>query len=107
MEAVPYEIREADIDEVLAAHGRDRALSDEERNAARDHVMRQVNDINDIVRSAAEQPARDARPDARRAHEIGDRPGETSPARRDAALAAIENVLIRDGFIEPDGDRVF
>ena len=77
---VPYEIKEEDIDEVLGSYG---VESDDVRNAARAHVMRSVRDIDDVVRTATD--------------------------RRETALAAIEDVLISDGFIEAADDepRVF
>ncbi|MGQ0563155.1 MAG: hypothetical protein ACT443_14940 [Gemmatimonadota bacterium] len=73
MDPVPYAIREEDIDEVLSAY----AAPDAVRAAARDHVMKQVIDIDDIVRTAPE-----------------------TDARREVALAAIEDILIRDGLID-------
>ena len=108
MDPVPYEIREEDIDEVLDAYGD--ALDDEARAEARRHVMRNVNDIDETVRSAPEGPSGDAERGV--VHHTGpesDRPGDRATARRDTALAAIEDLLIRDGWIELDGDepRVF
>jgi hypothetical protein len=80
LEPVPYEIRGEDIDEVLGAYGE---TSEENREAARQHVMRNVLDIDDVVRTATD--------------------------RRETALAAIEEVLITDGFIDAGTDepRVF
>jgi len=104
MDPVPYEIREEDVDEVLSAHeptgGGD--WPEERRVQARKHVMSNVTDIDETVRSAAEEPRQGA--DANRAGDISDHPGDRSPARRDMALAAIEDLLIRDGFIDVDGD---
>ena len=111
MDPVPYEIRAEDVDEVLSAYesasGGD--WTDDTRNAARRHVMSRVTDIDEIVRSAPED-ARDALSSrGRHAHPESMRPGEQSEARRELALAAIEDLLIRDGFIDVTDDegRVF
>lgn len=109
MEPVPYEIRESDVDEVLNAYeptdGGD--WPDGEREKARSHVMRNVEDLDVTVRSAAEDENRSAEYD--RSGPISDHPGDRAPARRQMALAAIEDLLIRDGFIDIDDDegRVF
>ena len=101
MEPVPYEIREEDVDEVLSAHeptdGGDWA--EEQRARARDHVMKNVTELDRIVRSAAEDESGTVQGQPSRAGDIADRPGDRAPARRDMALAAIEDLLIRDGFI--------
>jgi hypothetical protein len=84
VEPVPYQIREEDIDEVLRAYD----ATPDVRAAAREHVLSQVQDIDVIVRTAPEDP-------------------ETG-ARREVALAAIEDVLIRDGFVDdPGDDRIY
>lgn len=82
-EPVPYEIREDDVDEVLSAYD----VPDNMRADARRHIMQQVRAIDDVVRTAPEN--------------IGD--------RREVALAAIEDTLIRDGFLDatPDEPRVY
>jgi hypothetical protein len=111
MEPVPYEIREEDIDEVLSAYepvgGGE--WSDEDRTDIRAHVMRSILDIDDIVRSVPEDGPQDATADATRAGSLSERPGDESAARREMALAAIEDLLIRDGYIDlaPDESRVF
>jgi hypothetical protein len=112
MEPIPYEIRPDDIDEVLSAYaGMGDEMAQEDRAAAHAHVMRHVLDLNETIRTAPEerrlQPRVDAE-DADRALPLDHAPGDASP-RREMALAAIEDLLIRDGFIEPAGgeDRVF
>jgi hypothetical protein len=112
MDPVPYEIRPEDVDEVLGAYqGQDGDWTEDDRAEARAHVMRNVVELNDTVRTAPEerrlQPRRDAE-DADRALPLGHGPGDAGP-RRELALAAIEDLLIRDGFLEPAGDeeRVF
>jgi hypothetical protein len=109
MDPVPYEIREDDVDEVLSAWestgGGD--FDDDTRREARQHVMRNITEVNDIVRTApADRRVRGRDLDA---DGSGTAPREDSTDRRDLALAAIEDLLIRDGFIETDGSepRVF
>jgi hypothetical protein len=104
MDPVPYEIRAEDVDEVLSAwESVGGSWTREERAAAHDHVMSQVLDIDEIVRTAPEE--RRLMP---RAGEMSGKVGDDSP-RRDMALAAIEDVLIRDGFIDTTSseERVF
>lgn len=107
MEPVPYEIREEDVHEVLSAYESTggREWTDERRRGAIDHVLKNVVDLDDIVRTAPE----DRRRTGSRAGSTTERPGETSPERREMALAAIEDLLIRDGWIElaEDETRAF
>jgi hypothetical protein len=101
MQPVPYEIREEDVDEVLGAYAPPEADAwpDDVRAEARRHVMRHVTELGAIIRTVAEDAT--AAPADRPPGSIGDRPGDRSPERREMALAAIEDLLIRDGFIEP------
>lgn len=80
MDPVPYTIREADVEEVLTAY----ETPADTRAAARDHVMKQVMEIDEIVRTAPEQGGND---------------------RQELALAAIEDILIRDGFVDLAADE--
>lgn len=111
MDAVPYEIKEEDIDEVLDAYeptgGGD--WPEERREEARAHVMENVLDVNETVRSASEDPSDALGAAGDRMGNVGDRPGDRAPARREMALAAIEDLLIRDGYLDVDSDeeRVF
>lgn len=112
MDPVPYQIREEDVDEVLGAYEATGGgtFTDEDRASAREHVMRHVLELDETVRSAPESDtARETRADVPRAGTGNERPGEDSAVRREMALAAIEDLLIRDGFIEADADdrRVF
>ena len=100
MEPVPYHIREEDIDEVLSAYD----TPDDVRSSARAHVMRQVTDIDFIVRTSPENSEAPLA-ELYRAGQVGDEPGDQSYDRREVALAAIEDVLIRDGFIEMSADE--
>lgn len=111
MKPVPYEIREDDVDEVLNAYepagGGD--WPEEARSQARSHVMRHVTEIDETVRSASEDPSDALGAAGDRMGDAADRPGDRAPARRGMALAAIEDLLIRDGFVTPgaDEERVF
>jgi hypothetical protein len=73
---IPYRISEADVDEVLSAYD----VPENLRADAQQHVMRSLLDIDEVVRTAPE-------------NEID---------RRDVALAEIEEILISDGYIEPE-----
>jgi hypothetical protein len=111
MDPVPYEIREDDVDEVISAYeavgGGD--YTEEDRVGARRHVMRNLIDLNEMVSSAPEERRVGRREFGDRSQPVGIRPGDQSNARREMALAAIEDLLIRDGFIELEADeeRVF
>jgi hypothetical protein len=114
MQPIPYEIREEDVDEVLSAYesvgGND--WTEDRRVEARRHVMRHVIELNEMVQTAPEDRRVSARVDAEdepRARPVTKGPGELPSARREMALAAIEDLLIRDGFIETtlDEERVF
>src|SRR4051812_35538212 len=103
MEPVPYEIREDDVYEVLGAYG-----AAENRDDAVRHVMARVRDINEIVRTAPETPRDEGRLHRDILEPEAARPGDQSDARRDLALAAIEDVLITGGFVEAAAEaRVF
>ena len=106
MDPVPYEIREEDVDEVLSAYEGvgGGAFTDDERAEARRHIMRHVLDIDEIVRAAPED--RRALP---RDVPAESAPREESYPRRELALAAIEDLLIRDGYIDASEEeaRVF
>ncbi|MGH7505967.1 MAG: hypothetical protein ACRELX_09965 [Longimicrobiales bacterium] len=114
MEPVPYEIRVDDVDEVLNAYeptggGR---FSNDERREIRAHVMSHVTELDEVVRATPEtEDVDDAGQGALpgRAGPTGERPGDQSSARRDMALGAIEDLLIRDGFLElfADESRTF
>jgi hypothetical protein len=106
MDAVPYEIRPDDVDEVLNAYApTGDSWPDEERDEAIRHVMSSVLDLNETVRTAPEAAADEVRGAENRAGPVGDRPGDRSEDRRELALAAIEDLLIRDGFIDVDDDE--
>lgn len=111
MEPVPYEIRDEDIDEVLDAYeptgGGD--WPEDRRDEVRGHVMDHVLELGETIRSASEDPSDAQGAAGDRMGDVGDRPGERAPDRRDMALAAIEDLLIRDGYLDLDADeeRVF
>jgi hypothetical protein len=104
MEPVPYEVREEDVDEVLGAYGADAAVRDD----AVKHVMQHVQDIDDIVRTAPETSMDPAALHRNVNEPISTHPGDQSADRRELALGAIEEILIRDGFVEASAEsRVF
>ena len=110
MEPIPYRIREEDVDEVLDAYQPSGGgeWTDDARVNARAHVMRNVLEIDDVVRTLPE----DARPltdTVARTHAAGDDSSAGNEARREVALAVIEDLLIRDGFLRagPGEERVF
>lgn len=111
MDAVPYEISQEDVNQVLSAYeptgGGD--WPDKRRQEARDHVMKHVLELDETIRTASEDPSDAQATAGERMGGIASRPGERSPAREGMALAAIEDLLIRDGFIDVDADedRVF
>ncbi|HUF52025.1 MAG TPA: hypothetical protein VMN60_14470 [Longimicrobiales bacterium] len=115
MDPVPYEIREDDVDEVLSAYegvgGGD--FSEEVRSQARRHVMRHVLDIDELVRTAPEERRLRQREVAAETPAGGMAaaavPADESYPRRELALAVIEDLLIRDGFIDAaeEETRVF
>jgi hypothetical protein len=107
MDPVPYEIREEDVDEVLAAYEPvgGGGWPEEVREEARQHVMTHIVELNDTIRTGAEGPGGSTGSAADRIRESGERPGEGSPERRDMALAALEDLLIRDGFIDLEAEE--
>jgi hypothetical protein len=111
MDAVPYEIRNEDVDEVLDAYEPTGGgeWPEESRREVREYVMKNVLELGETVRSASEDPSDRLGSAGDRMGDIGDRPGERSQDRREMALAAIEDLLIRDGYLEVDEDdeRVF
>jgi len=108
MDPVPYKITPDDVDEVLSAHESvGGSWTEQQRAEAREHVMRHVLEIDEAVRTAPEDRRVTPRPDPSVPDGTG--PEEPSPARREMALAAIEDLLIRDGFIDiaDDSERVY
>ena len=78
-EPIPYLLREEDVDEVLSAY----AAPDSIRAEAKQHVMRHVLEIDEVVRTAPED----------------------AEERREFALAEIEDLLIKDGFVDAGVDE--
>jgi len=105
MEPVSYEIRADDIEEVLTAY----QVPEEQRAQAREHVLKHVLDVDDIAKAAPEIGMERVRRDEWIDGPGLTQPGDQSPARRELALAAIEDLLIRDGFLDlgVDDKRVF
>lgn len=83
MEPIPYRISEEDVEEVLSAY----AVPDDVRPDAVAHVRSRLLDIDEEVRTLPEDVA----------------------ARREMALAEIEDILINDGYIDaaPDEPRIY
>ena len=84
------------------------AVDAQARMVAREHVMRYVTEIDEVVRTAPEVPLERLLVDRYEGGEA-DRPGDMSAARQEMALAVIEDILIRDGFIElfPNEKRIY
>jgi hypothetical protein len=110
MDPMPYEIRQEDVDEVLSAYESTGGSewTPDRRREAHGHVMRNVSDLNDTIRTAPDERRIRPRGGTGDAETEGSQPRDDSP-RRDLALAAIEDLLIRDGFLDvrADEDRVF
>ncbi|MGH7445966.1 MAG: hypothetical protein ACRELT_00300 [Longimicrobiales bacterium] len=107
MDPVPYEIRKEDVDEVLGAYESvGGSWTPDDRDAAMKHVMARVLEIDEAVRTTPED--RRVMPRGDRTQPEGSSPGDDSP-RREMALAAIEDILIRDGFIDVSDteERIF
>jgi hypothetical protein len=102
MDPVPYEIREEDIDEVLSAYEPvgGGAWPEEVRIGVREHVMLHLTELDEEIRTAPEEPFDAMVDDPYRAGSIRERPGDRAPDRRELALGAIEDLLIREGFID-------
>lgn len=104
MDPVPYQITEEDVDEVLnayeAAGGGE--FPEDERAGIRRHVLLHVTELNEIVRTAPETDEAETGSGGLtdRVATVGEGPGARSSARRELALAAIEDLLIREGTIE-------
>ncbi|MGH7462118.1 MAG: hypothetical protein ACREMA_13995 [Longimicrobiales bacterium] len=100
MEPIPYRVREQDIDEVLSAYeaAGGGTWNAEERAEARAHVMRNVLDIDEVVATTPEDQ-RGSQNTELRVQAVADELANSDSVRREAALAAIEDLLIRDGFI--------
>src|SRR5262245_18893318 len=105
MEPVPYRIRAEDVDEVLTAYG----TPEDVRTEAREHVLRQLVDINQAVRTAPETPDASLHGESIDFVRNNTHLRDMSPDRREAALASIEDVLLRDGFVAlgPNETRLF
>ena len=100
MDPVPYTIQADDVDEVLSAYEPTDggAWTDDARLQAHAHVLRHVQELDEVVRTAPEDERVTLDLQAR-AHTIGSNANEDVPTRRELALAAIEDLLLRDGLI--------
>ncbi len=100
MNPMPYRIEQQDVDEVLSAYEpvSGGAWTEESRQSARAHVMRNVLDIDETVTTAPEDE-RSTLDTLVRVQARADDPAAGGSPRREAALAAIEDLLIRDGFL--------
>ena len=100
MEPIPYRVQIEDVDEVLSAYeaAGGGEWTEEERELARAHVLRNVLDIDDTV-TVTPEDVRSTQNTELRVLDANEEQLEDGPVRREAALAAIEDLLIRDGFI--------
>jgi hypothetical protein len=103
MQPIPYRIRAEDIDEVLSAYepvgGGE--WTDDARASARAHVLRNVVEVDEVVKTALEDE-RGLRDVFARVRSVEQGAVPDEPIRREVALAAIEDLLIRDGFLALD-----
>lgn len=108
MEPRPYQITNEDIDEVISAHESvdHNDFSEQELAVMRAHIMDNILEVDEVSSTAPETDFV-ATDQARIPSE--DDGKDPSFARKEAALAAIEDILIRDGYIVVDSDeeRVF
>ena len=105
MDPVPYNVQPEDVDEVLSAYD----VPETERADARAHVMKQLVAIDEVVRAAPESTSGEQRDPDRPYESPSTDMRDFSQDRRETALAAIEDVLIKDGYVElrAEDARVF
>ena len=105
MDPVPYNVQPEDVDEVLSAYD----VPEGDRADARAHVMKHLLEIDEEVRAAPETSSGEQRDRSRPYEATSTDMRDFSQDRRETALAAIEDVLIKDGFLElgADDSRVF